>query len=310
MERLWGDSRIASRFNRTGCPEPCGEAWEVSARPEAPSRIINGPLAGLTLDILWRRLQESGVVPGSQAFPLLVKLIDAREMLSVQVHPGSENQANGEEAKNEMWHMLETSPRSVVYAGLVPGATKERLRQAVTGESITSLMIRQQVETGQSLFIPGGCVHAVGGGCLFYEVQQNSDTTYRLYDWDRMDANGKKRQLHVAESLRTIAWESPPPKLTEARTEPVNQPGPPVIDCPYFRFWRFALTSEATIPRPRRLSLTVLFPLQGSLVVNFARAREIVEPGRSALIVNDGEQDCRLSTADPRQPCSLLLTQA
>ena len=168
------------------------ESWEVSVHPSDPSVVAEGPLAG-------RSLAE--LCPG---FPLLVKVIDAKTRLSVQVHPNENTcRLTGGAPKTEMWRLLDDG---VIYAGLKRGVTAADVERAVASGGFEELMVRHEAKRGEAFFIPGGMVHAIGDDTRLYEVQQSSDTTFRLYDWDRVDAQGRRRELHVAQALQAIDY--------------------------------------------------------------------------------------------------------
>ena len=195
-----------------------GEVWEVSAHESDPSTMVDGPLAG-------RRLNE--VFP---LFPLLFKTIRANDALSVQVHPNEKTaMVSGGEPKTEMWCALKDS---MVYAGLKPGTDAETLEAAVRGETAEKLLVRHDLKAGDIVFIPGGLVHAIGGGSTLYEVQQSSNTTFRLYDWGRVGADGKPRQLHLDAAVKAMDCSLPPP--VPCRT----------LDTPYFLFRQTRLAGE------------------------------------------------------------------
>ena len=173
------------------------ERWEISAHAGAPSVVADGPLAG-------RALSEA--FPG---FQLLFKTIEARDALSVQVHPNEAScRVTGGDPKSEMWCALSDS---TVYAGLRPGVGPAELEDAVRGNAAGELLVRHDLKAGDVISIPGGLVHAIAGGSLLYEVQQSSDTTFRLYDWGRVGADGRPRELHVEKALKAIDYSLPPP---------------------------------------------------------------------------------------------------
>lgn len=184
------------------------EEWLVSAHVASPSRIAGG--GGATL---------RDICP---SFPLLVKRIRAERRLSVQVHPNDVTASTvGGEAKTEMWCVLEPGP---IFAGFRSGVTEEDIRRAVADGSFESLMVRFDTRPGECYFIPGGLVHAIGEGTAVYEVQQSSDTTFRLYDWGRLGSDGKPRRLHVKEALAAMDLSIPPPVPSRS------------VECPYFSF--------------------------------------------------------------------------
>ncbi|MBL9178852.1 MAG: class I mannose-6-phosphate isomerase [Verrucomicrobiaceae bacterium] len=186
---------------------PFGEAWAVSDRPEAQSLTPDG----LTLHELWtkHRAKVFGAnAPTCARFPLLMKIIDACDDLSIQVHPPAEKAAvlNGE-PKTEMWFIAQADPGAKIYAGLKPGVTRADFEKALQNGTVADLVHVITPRTGDCLFIPSGRVHAIGAGLLIYEIQQNSDTTYRVFDWNRAGLDGKPRALHVRESLQSIDFD-------------------------------------------------------------------------------------------------------
>ena len=186
------------------------EEWLVCAHRSAPGRIVGGE--GKTL---------CDVCP---TFPLLVKKICANDRLSVQVHPNDVTAKTvGGEAKTEMWCVLEAGP---IFAGFKPGVTKADVERAVADGTFEELLVRFDAKPGECYFIPGGLVHAIGEGTSVYEVQQSSDTTFRLYDWGRVGADGKPRQLHVKEGLAAMDIALPPPVPSEN------------VKCEYFEFYK------------------------------------------------------------------------
>ena len=203
-ERVWG-----------------GELWTVSDRPGDESRIRNGRLAGQTL----RRVMEEarGGLLGDadpavgDRFPLLCKIIDARETLSVQVHPPSHYALeSGGEPKTEMWYVTAAEPGAELYVGLRPGITRETFEQRLAAGTVADTLHRIAVRPGDVMFLPSGRVHAIGGGMTLLELQQNSDTTYRVFDWNRAGFDGKPRELHVRESLASIDFGDVAPALAPA----------------------------------------------------------------------------------------------
>jgi len=219
QERIWGGSNIRNLFTKdapTGAP--IGESWEISDRPGAESVIANGPLAGQTLTQLMRdrrdELLGDARANASGRFPLLVKIIDASEKLSLQVHPPAALAPRfGGEPKTEMWYIVDAKPGASLFAGLRKGITREHFAERVRVGGVADCFHCVPVKRGDAMFLPSGRVHAIGGGIVIFEIQQNSDTTYRVYDWDRLDAFGKPRDLHVAQSLECIDFDDFEPSL-------------------------------------------------------------------------------------------------
>ncbi|HRV31634.1 MAG TPA: class I mannose-6-phosphate isomerase, partial [Kiritimatiellia bacterium] len=187
-EYIWGGDRLIHDFRRRLNPGIYAESWEIADHPDGRTRIINGPDAGATLSeaIARRGPALLGTRCATPNFPLLVKLIDARETLSVQVHPDDAAAArHGGEAKSEMWYVLAATPDAHIYSGFKPGVTPRDFEKARQTGAIPALLQRYPARPGMIFNTPGGRVHAIGAGCLLLEVQQDANTTYRLYDWDR-----------------------------------------------------------------------------------------------------------------------------
>ena len=220
-ERVWGGRKLQELYQKE-LPngEPIGESWEISDRPGDVSVIANGPLAGK--DLSWLMQNHQRELLGSTRsqggrFPLLVKILDARDKLSLQVHPPAAKAAALKgEPKTEMWFLTDTGPGAELYVGLRHGATREQFEQKVRDGSVADCFHRVPVHPGDVMFLPSGRVHAIGAGMVIFEIQQNSDTTYRVFDWNRVGLDGKPRQLHVAESMDSIDFNDFEPGLVKA----------------------------------------------------------------------------------------------
>ncbi|HEY3604619.1 MAG TPA: type I phosphomannose isomerase catalytic subunit [Sporichthyaceae bacterium] len=205
--RLWGGRQLAEFLPGPLPSGFVGEAWLLSDREDQQSRVADGPLAGQTLGDLCTRwpVQLLGGAAGQfPRFPLLLKFLDAREMLSVQVHPSDDQAAaagHTDTGKTEAWVVLDAAPDSCIYAGLKPGTTPEDLRRAVARTTVTDHLASFTPRAGDVVLLPAGTVHALGGGVVVFEVQQNSDLTYRLYDWNRVDRAGQRRELQIDQAL-------------------------------------------------------------------------------------------------------------
>lgn len=197
----WGGSRLGSVYHKD-IPDPrTGEALEVSAIPGLNSVDDNGTPLSELIEQYGEKLTGTAV---KGEFPLLLKLLDADDALSVQVHPGDEyaRRVEGKFGKTEAWVILQAEPGAQLVFGVVPGTTIDQLREASQqGSAVQALLQRVDVVPGDVLYIPSGMVHAIGKGIMLYEIQQSSDVTYRFYDWDRVDQAGKKRELHLDKAL-------------------------------------------------------------------------------------------------------------
>ncbi len=255
MERVWGGRRFETLLGKS-IPHgvPIGELWEMVDRPEAQSVVHEGYLKGKTLHELWtkHRAEIFGtkhLSNPSPRFPLLIKLLDARERLSVQVHPPLSRAAElGGEPKTECWYFLHASEGASIYAGLKQGVNQESFAAALNSGAVEQTLHRIPAHTGESIFIPSGRLHAIGEGLVIVEVQQNSDTTYRVFDWNRQGLDGKPRELHLEESMASINFDDFEPALMPASTEIV-------ADCLFFQVKKHDLSSPRLIHHEEDFSI-------------------------------------------------------
>jgi mannose-6-phosphate isomerase len=244
---VWGGRRLGEALNKPlPTPGPYGEAWEISDHGSHQSVLASGPSAGRTLRDLMQRQPEALLGrPAPGPFPWLVKFLDASDWLSVQVHPDDTAAVRlwpGEGGKTEAWFVLAARPGSRIYAGLLPDVGEAQLRQALASGTVAECLHQFAPRAGDCLFLPAGTVHAVGGGVLLAEVQQTSDATFRLFDWNRTDANGQPRQLHVEQALACIDWQGGPVHPVRAQGFPgmheLPETAAPVrqrlVSCRYF----------------------------------------------------------------------------
>jgi len=188
-----------------------GESWELADLPNDKSKIVNGPLSGRTLEEAIREYPKeiTGVKEFSPPFPLLIKFLDCGDVLSVQVHPDEETcrRTGRGNFKTECWYIIQAEPGAVIYKGLKPGTTRENFEQAIKEGTVEKTLNKVEVKAGQCHFLPAGTAHAIGAGLLIAEIQTPSDTTYRVFDWNRKDKNGKARPLHIDEALESIHFD-------------------------------------------------------------------------------------------------------
>lgn len=209
---LWGGEKLRENYHIESDCEPLAEAWMLSCHPDGMSRLAEGEWAGLTLPEAaaeYRGNFFGTLCARFEEFPMLVKLIDAKKALSVQVHP-DDDYARREEhqsGKAEMWVVLEAEPGAALYYGFARGVTREEIRKSLTDNTLTDLLRRVPVKAGDVFYIPPGTVHAIGAGMVIAEIQQSSNVTYRLYDYGRLGADGKPRALHVERSLAVLNTE-------------------------------------------------------------------------------------------------------
>lgn len=202
-ERIWGGIALQKEFGYSIPNDKTGECWAISAHPNGPSIIENGPFAGKTLDVLWKEQPELFGNPKEEVFPLLTKILDANMDLSVQVHPddtyAKENE-NGELGKTECWYIIDCKEEAEMIFGH-NAKTKEDLIQQVNDGKWNELLRRVKIKPGDFFYVPSGTIHALCEGTLVLETQQSSDTTYRVYDYDRKDDQGKLRDLHLDKAI-------------------------------------------------------------------------------------------------------------
>jgi mannose-6-phosphate isomerase len=254
--RLWGGRRLANLLTAPLPGDgPIGEAWVLSDRDDHPSRVANGLLKGRTIGQLMAQHPVEmlgGLNQRFHRFPLLLKFLDAHEMLSVQVHPSDAHRdllPKGESGKTEAWVVLEAGKASRIYAGLRPGVTEAGLRQAIANGGPADQLAYITPQPGDAIFIPAGTVHTLGGGVVVFEVQQNSDVTFRLYDWGHIDAlTGQSRPLQVQQALACIDFAAhaagPAVPVLEATT-PVKRER--LFQCAHFELWRLSGQAPFTV---------------------------------------------------------------
>jgi mannose-6-phosphate isomerase len=260
QERVWGGRALESALGRTlPSGAPIGESWEVVDRTEAQSIVVGGAFSGQSLRAV---LAQHGADimgpqwPAGKPFPILVKWLDCRERLSLQVHPPA--RVAGElrgEPKTENWYIAHTAPNAQLIVGLKRGVTRDQFERAIGDNTVEQCVHHFRVAAGDSILVHSGQVHAIDAGNLILEIQQNSDTTYRVYDWGRVGLDGVPRQLHVAQSLRSIDWNDFEP--VPVRAAPTSGT---IADCAEFSIRRVVLGAGERIhlragEQPRLLSV-------------------------------------------------------
>lgn len=229
-ERVWGGRNLERLYRKPLPPGvPIGESWEITDRPEGVSIIANGPLAGKNLRWVMEHHAEEllgQVKPQNGRFPLLVKILDAQETLSLQVHPPADKAAQlGGEPKTELWYVADAAPDAEIFVGLKRGVLRAEFERKIRDGTVAECVHRQRVKRGDAMFLPSGRLHSLGAGNVIFEIQQNSDTTYRVFDWNRVGLDGQPRELHVEPALQSIDFEDVEPSLIDH--------GQPVRSDPY-----------------------------------------------------------------------------
>ena len=236
-ERVWGGRELEKLFHKElPAGKTIGESWEISDRPGDESVVANGEFAGKNLRWLMENfpneiLGKARPAAGNR-FPILCKILDAREKLSLQVHPPAAKAVELKgEPKTEMWFIADAAPGAELYVGLKRGVTRAEFEKRISDGSVAECFHRNPVQAGDAMFLPSGRVHAIGAGLVIFEIQQNSDTTYRVFDWNRVGLDGKPRELHVAQSLASIDFNDFAPSLARSKvTISVAENGRKVIE--------------------------------------------------------------------------------
>jgi len=284
QERVWGGRALATALGRTLPPDrPIGESWEIVDRPEAQSVVAAGALTGQTL-----RAAIAGHAgdlmgpswPGSQPFPLLVKWLDCRERLSLQVHPPAALASElGGEPKTENWYIADTAQGAQLIVGLRRGVSRAQFERAIADQTLEDCVHRFPVAVGDSILVRSGEIHAIDGGSLILEIQQNSDTTYRVYDWGRMGLDGKPRTLHQAQSLRSIDWDAFEP--APVRAAPTSGL---IADCDEFSIRRVVLDPGEELKIAAGEQPRILSVVQGRVSAARAEKRLLLARGANVLV--------------------------
>ncbi len=251
---IWGGNRLNTDFNKNIDLSPLAETWECSTHPDGTSIVANGEFEGLTLtEVIKRHPEFLGTNAKSGKLPILIKLIDAAKDLSVQVHPDDEYamlHENGSLGKNEMWYVLDADEGATLIYGFNHDIDKDMLKTGLENGTVEKYLQKVKIHKGDVFFINAGTVHAIGAGALIAEIQQSSNLTYRLYDYDRIDKDGKKRQLHIDKALDVINLKSSaspkqPMRVLKYRKGCASEL---LCRCKYFKVERWLINADSDAP--------------------------------------------------------------
>lgn len=284
-ERLWGGTKLKTLFNKPIETNITGESWEVSAVKGDISVVANGDFAGKSLqeliDLYPNELLGKHVYEKFGAdFPILIKFIDAREDLSIQVHPNDElaKKRHNSFGKTEMWYVMQADEGAELIVGFNKDVSKEEYQQLLDNEQLTEIMNYEKVTEGDTFFINTGKVHAIGGGIIIAEIQQTSDITYRVYDFNRKDKNGNLRELHTEQALDAIDYQKKDDfKVTYSKSDNYTNE---MVNCPYFITNYLKLTENFEKEIGSQDSFHIYMCVKGSGVIS---------DGKTELTVNQGE---------------------
>ena len=271
-QTLWGGDKIIPFKHIHANLEHVGESWEISGIHGSETIVANGPYKGYQLNDLVDLLKEKLVGKENYKrfgaeFPLLIKFIDARQDLSIQVHPTDEvaHRQGKERGKTEMWYIMDSAPDAKLYSGLKQQITPDEYKQMVENDTICDALAQYEVKEGDVFFLPAGRIHAIGSGCFLAEIQQTSDVTYRIYDYKRKDKDGNYRELHTQQAAESINYQVE----KNYRTDYVAQPnrGVSLVKCPYFNTAVYDLNEPMTIDYSELDSFVVLIGLKGEGII-------------------------------------------
>ncbi|TLS51387.1 class I mannose-6-phosphate isomerase [Paenibacillus antri] len=287
-ERVWG-ARELERFGFDLPAGNIGEGWMIGEHPNGTTAVADGALAGVRLDELRERfgaewLGARGISAKTGRFPLLIKLLDCSDDLSVQVHPNDdyERLGAGELGKTEMWYVLDAKPGAKIIYGLREGVDRETLAAAIDQGRILDCLHEVEAKPGDTFYIPAGTVHALGAGVLVAEIQQNSDTTYRLYDYNRPGLDGKPRELHIEDSLNVIAYDGA--GASYGKTElPADNAWLPLAASPYFTVEKGRASGEWALSTSAD-SFQILIVCEGDGAIRWAGGEAPLRPGDCFLL--------------------------
>lgn len=293
---LWGGRRLGKTLDKPiGEGDDYAESWEISDHHDDVSIVADGPLAGTSLRDLVRTRGDELLGPalaGATEFPLLVKFIDAHQNLSVQVHPddAQAKRLTGDNGKTEAWVVLDSEPGGLIYAGLKAGVTRETFSRAVDAGTAVDLVHTIRPEPGDCILIPAGTVHAIGAGVLLAEIQQMSDTTFRIFDWNRTGPDGKPREVHIPQALEVTDFTRGPVNPWKSEKTPIEGGGTrkPLARCPHFALEQLrVLTKEPvaiSVGRPERDRFTILIITVGFAELESPFGKMELQYGQTILL--------------------------
>jgi len=289
-DKIWGGQKIKTYLHKDFGDLPnCGETWEISGVKSDVSVVANGPLAGERLDQLLEKYK--GGLVGEKVykhfgniFPLLVKFIDANEDLSIQVHPNDElaKKRHNSFGKTEMWYVIEADPGSTLIAGFNKELTEQEYLDKFNSGHLTDILNKEDIKAGDVFFLPAGRVHTIGKGLLIAEIQQTSDITYRIYDFDRVDDKGNKRELHVEEALAAIDYKHHPEYKT--KYQPQENETVELVTCPYFTTNLLDFTESTEKDYSALDSFVIYVCLEGAFEVKYDGSAYPVKMGDCILL--------------------------
>ena len=288
-DRLWGGEKLKNLFNKPSITDTTGESWELSGVSGDVSIVSNGALAGKSLNELimefGKDLMGGGILERfGNEFPILIKFIDAKKDLSIQLHPNDElaKERHNSFGKTEMWHIMDADPGARLIVGFNKDVSKVEYSKSLDNDTLLELLNYEEVIPGDTFFINTGKIHAIGGGVLLAEIQQTSDITYRVFDFNRKDKNGNLRELHTEQALDAIDYERKDDfKVNYSRSlDVVNE----MVDCPYFKTNFLHLTQNFSLDAQERDSFTIYLCVEGDAEVSNDWGKATIQKGETLLV--------------------------
>ena len=269
QEKIWGGNRLHTVFGFDLPSDKIGEDWAISAHPHGVSVIENGEFAGQKLDELWQNHKELFGNPTEPVFPLLIKILDAEDELSVQVHPDDAYgmKHEGELGKTECWYIIDAEPGAEIIYGH-HAKTREELAEMIHDERWDDLLTRVPVKKGDFYYVPSGTIHAIGKGIMILETQQSSDTTYRVYDYDRQDDQGNTRELHIQQSIDVTTVPARKPELNVTEVKKGQSSIITYLKTDFFNVYEWQVNGELHLQANAPYTLLTVIDGFGELKVN------------------------------------------
>ena len=269
QEKIWGGSRLKTVFGYDIPSDKIGEDWAISAHPNGESMIENGPYKGQTLDQLWANEKALFGQPTEDVFPLLIKILDAEDDLSVQVHPDDTYglKHEGELGKTECWYIIDAQPGAEIIYGH-NAQTKEELTTMIQEGRWEDLLTRVPVKKGDFFFVPSGTIHAIGKGIMILETQQSSDTTYRVYDYDRKDDAGQTRELHIQQSIDVTTVPSNRPENAIVEEKIGDSTVVTYLKTDFFNVYEWQVNGLLSMEKAAPYTLVTVITGEGELIVD------------------------------------------
>ena len=286
QEKIWGGSRLRTVFGFDIPNDKIGEDWAISAHPHGVSVVENGPFKGWKLDDLWKEHKELFGHPTEPVFPLLIKILDAEDDLSVQVHPDDAYGMahEGELGKTECWYIIDAEPGAEIIYGH-HAKTREELAEMIQDSRWDDLLKKVPVKKGDFFYVPSGTIHAIGKGIMILETQQSSDTTYRVYDYNRKDDQGNTRELHIQQSVDVTTVPAKAPELQIKEIRQGNSSIVTYVETEFFNVYEWDIKGITSFKKQAPYTLMTVIDGAGELVIG--NQTYSLEKGTSAILPSD-----------------------